>query len=333
MRLVDPPGGRPLGLLALSAGSLLLNVVLVANLVLGGGSSQAAVAEVAPVEAAVAEVAAEAAPAAPVDVPADVKVVHASVQHSLARTFQDNTPDEHADVVSAVYARLFFWDLDLRSDLQKGDVVQVAYTWDGALAHIPVASYESKKLGRTLHAYEFQATGDTYPSWWDDSGQEMAMRLVDGPLADYEQVTSLLKDRPKHRGMDFKVPEGAPVTSPKSGSVLRTNWNHANNGNCVEVRYNDGTVAKFLHLSRTDVKDGQSVGAGTVLGLTGNTGHSTAPHLHYELEKNGKVVDPIDYHGVVRRQLPAADQAAFDAEKARLDGILQSGAKNPAPAG
>lgn len=326
MRLIDPPDGRPWALFAITGASLLLNVVLAARLATGGADDDVAVAPAPAAEAAVAAVAEPAAPdavATPSDKPADLLVVKASVEGSLARTFQQASPD-HGDVLSAVTARLFFWDLDLRSDLQRGDELAVAYTWDGALAHIPVARYESKKLGRTLHAYRFQASGDRFASWWDENGTEMALRLVDGPLADYEQVTSLLKDRTRHRGMDFKLPEGGEIRSPRAGTVVRTDWNWSNNGNCVEVRYADGTLARFLHLSRTDVEAGARVAQGELLGLSGNTGRSTAPHLHYELEKSGKVVDPIDYHGTIRRTLPEADRAAFAIEKDKLDRWLDS---------
>jgi murein DD-endopeptidase MepM/ murein hydrolase activator NlpD len=243
--------------------------------------------------------------------------------HSLARTFQKATP-KHADVVSAVYARTFVWDLDLRRDLQKGDQVSVVYEWDGELAHIPVASYRSSKLGRTLEAYRFQATGDAFPSWWDGEGREMSRVLLETPLRDYEQITSLLKDRPGHRGMDFKTPVGTDVISPKAGTVVRTDWNLTYNGKCAEVRFSDGTLARFLHLSRTDVRSGQRLAAGEVIGLSGSTGRSTAPHLHYELERKGKVVDPVDYHGVMQRALPAVDLAAFNAEKDRLQAMLDT---------
>ncbi len=249
----------------------------------------------------------------------DLHRVRATVEHSLARTFQNAVP-EHADVLSAVYARLFVWDLDLRKDLQRGDEIAVVYRWDGQLADIPVAAYRSGKLGRELRAYQFTASGDAHPSWWDADGVEVPHRLVDGPLrGNYEQITSLLKDRPTHKGMDFKVPVGTEVVSPRAGTVVRTDWNWRYNGNCVEVRYTDGTLARFLHLSDTRVAPGQRLAAGDVVGLSGNTGRSTAPHLHYELERDGRVVDPVRYHGTVRRKLPDADRAAFERERARLD--------------
>jgi murein DD-endopeptidase len=125
--------------------------------------------------------------------------------------------------------------------------------------------------------------------------------------------------------MDFKVPVGTEVVSPRAGTVVRTNWNFTYNGNAVEVRFNDGTLARFLHLSDTRVQPGQTLAAGAVVGLSGNTGRSTAPHLHYELEKGGKTLDPAHYHGTRRRALTASDKARFDAERERLDAILGAG--------
>jgi murein DD-endopeptidase MepM/ murein hydrolase activator NlpD len=71
-----------------------------------------------------------------------------------------------------------------------------------------------------------------------------------------------------------------------------------------------------------DVKAGDTLAPGQPVGLSGNTGRSTAPHLHYELERNGEVVDPVDYHGVQRRKLTGEDLARFEAEKSRMGGWL-----------
>lgn len=334
---VDINDGRPYGLFALCGGSLLLNAVLLARLAFGGAAPPPTTLAVTPSEdaAAVASVAslgevADAAPAAEAVVAAAVrpprvdglKVVVAPVSHSLARTFQGAAPDGHGDVLSAIYARLFVWDVDLRRDLLAGDQVGVAYRWDGDLASIDVARFVSKKHGKTYQAYAWQKPGDAFPSYWDENGREVPGTLIDGPVGGYEQITALLKDRPTHKGMDFKGPEGLAVIAPKAGSVVRTDWNVKYNGNCVEVRYDDGTTAKFLHLSQTAVKGGQRVAKGARLGALGNTGRSTAPHLHYELERGGKVLDPIDYHGVKHRQLAGAELEAFHAVRAGLDALL-----------
>jgi murein DD-endopeptidase MepM/ murein hydrolase activator NlpD len=325
MRLMNPPGGLPWALYALCGTSLVLNLVLglqLANtsdieVTVASADERLAVADpalgsdpVSPEQAVVAQQAASIERALE-STPEGMEAVSATVRHSLARTFQDTVPTDRADVVAAVYARLFFWKLDVRRDLQPGDELKALYEWDGKLAHIPAATYFSQKNGTLFAAFQYKASTDTYASWWDEDGNEVSYRLNDGPLADYQQVTALVKDRPRHRGMDFKTPVGTQVYSPRSGKISRVNWNLANNGNCVEVRYRDGAVARFLHLSATDVRAGQSVRKGQVLGETGNTGHSTAPHLHYELEKGGEIIDPIDYHGVVQRTLPASDRADF----------------------
>lgn len=335
MNTYDPPGGLPWGLFALTGGSLFLNAIFIANWALSPAAP-----EVADVSAPVAVVEnVEAPPAAAVEAPAageqlvaaegieaeveeipveaapkpfpGVKQIELTVHHSLARTFRDGVPGD-GDVLSAQVARLFVWDLDLRRDLRAGDKIEVAWTGQGEDIVIEAARYRSQKHG-TFEAFRFKRPGDDNASWWTSDGTEVARSLVNSPIRDYEQITSLLKDRPRHRGMDFKTDIGTPVVAPKSGRVTRVNWNTRNNGGCVEVKLSDGTLARYLHLSEATVKAGQSVGAGEPVGLSGNTGHSTAPHLHYELEKSGKIVDPVDYHGVSRRNLDAGDPSFLDA--------------------
>ena len=248
--------------------------------------------------------------------------VDAPVKHSLARTFQKAVPDR-GDALAAVYSRMFMWDLNLRRDVQQGDRVLAGFTGDSAEEpDVPVAWYESRKLGRTLKSYRFQAPGDEWPSYWDADGQEVALRLMGGPLDSYEQVTSLLKDRPRHQGMDFTAPTGTPLMSPKAGTVTRVNWNTAANGMCVEVRYPDGTLAKFLHLDQVKVRANQLVTAGQVIATSGNTGRSTAPHLHYQLNRGSKTIDPVDYHGTIRRQLPSSVMTEFQAAVREYDALL-----------
>ena len=251
----------------------------------------------------------------------DWNIFDEEVSHSLARTFS-NADAENGDALSAVYSRLFHWDIDLRRDLRKGDRIRAAWKRTDDGIEIAAASLKSGKLGRTLTAYRYKRAGDQFASYWLEDGTEITRRLKVSPLTDYEMVTSLLKDRPTHAGMDFKVPVGVDVLATRAGTVTRTDWNTRSNGNCVEVRFSDGTLAKYLHLSKTGVRSGQRVQVGDVLGESGNTGRSSGPHLHYQLNKGNRVLDPIDVHGTVARSIQPGERNAFDSNVARLDALL-----------
>ncbi len=251
----------------------------------------------------------------------DWNIFDEEVSHSLARTFS-SADSENGSVLSAVYSRLFHWDIDLRRDLRKGDRIRVAWKKTDDGIEIAAASLKSGKLGRTLTAYRYTRAGDQFASYWLKDGTEITRRLKVSPLTDYEMVTSLLKDRPTHAGMDFKVPVGVDVLATRSGTVTRTDWNTRSNGNCVEVRFSDGTLAKYLHLSKTGVRSGQRVQVGDVIGESGNTGRSSGPHLHYQLNKGNRVLDPIDVHGTIARSIHPGERNAFDSNVARLDALL-----------
>jgi murein DD-endopeptidase MepM/ murein hydrolase activator NlpD len=258
------------------------------------------------------------------------KTLGGKVEHSLARTFQQLAAED-GDALSSVFARLFVWDVDMRRDLQSGDAIAVVWRMgsDG-FPEVAAGSLSAGKLGRTLAVYRWQAPGDSYPSYWYLDGTEVPHRLKESPLAQYEQITSLLKDRPSHKGMDFKVPVGTEVMSPRAGVVTRANWNWAANGNGIEIRYDDGVLAKFLHLNENRVAVGERVSAGQVIALSGNTGRSTAPHLHYQLDRGDKALDPIDYHGSLRRQLDEAQIAALRRDVADIERTLGDAAYSAA---
>lgn len=336
--MLQPPLGKPWLLYAILGSSLILNLTMVLRSP-DEASTAAPVADAAPVVedgapslTAAALTAASTPSALPVAaqvddaamVPGEWTALEASVEHSLARTFQ-GVAGEHADALSAIYARLFMWDIDLRRDLQQGDKVRVLWrVGDDGEIEIAAAKLRSRKYNKTLTAYRWQAPGDDFPSYWQANGAEAALRLKSSPLASYEQITSLLKDRPTHKGMDFKVPVGTSVHTPKAGTVTRVNWNWSANGNCVEVKFDDGTLAKFLHLDALQTSAGARVQSGQVIALSGNTGHSTAPHLHYQLSRGSEIIDPIDYHGTERRQLTADVMRAFSAEVEHLNEQLRS---------
>ncbi|MFB8347670.1 M23 family metallopeptidase [Streptomyces niveus] len=106
-----------------------------------------------------------------------------------------------------------------------------------------------------------------------------------------------------HSGVDFRATSGTSVVAVGAGTVVEAGWGGAY-GNNVVIRMNDGTYTQYGHLSSVGVNVGQSVSPGTSIGLSGSTGNSTGPHLHFEARTSaeyGTDIDPVAYlrsHGV-----------------------------------
>ncbi|MBC6476124.1 MAG: M23 family metallopeptidase [Hormoscilla sp. GM102CHS1] len=101
-----------------------------------------------------------------------------------------------------------------------------------------------------------------------------------------------------HRGVDYTGETGSPVLAPAAGRValvgLESNGFELH-GNTVGIDHGQGVLSIFMHLSRVDVKEGDMVQAGQVIGGVGATGASTGPHLHWGLYVHGKSVDPVPW--------------------------------------
>lgn len=107
----------------------------------------------------------------------------------------------------------------------------------------------------------------------------------------------VLKISKMHSGIDFASNSGANVYATADGVVAKAS-RVSGYGKIVEIDHGFGYETRYAHLSEIDVKKGQKVKRGQVIGLVGNTGISTGPHVHYEIHKDGKTVNPINYfHG------------------------------------
>lgn len=99
-----------------------------------------------------------------------------------------------------------------------------------------------------------------------------------------------------HQGVDFTVPEGSRVFATADGKVTEVKNKATTAGKYIVIDHgSSGYKTQYNHLSRIDVKVGQKVKRGDIIGLTGNTGLSLTPHLHYEVKFNGMRVDPVHY--------------------------------------
>lgn len=98
-----------------------------------------------------------------------------------------------------------------------------------------------------------------------------------------------------HEGIDFTAPVGTEIYSTGDGKVIEVSRSRGGYGNCIVINHGYGYQTLYAHLSKIEVKVGQKVKRGQVVGRVGNTGKSTAPHLHYEVHKNSRTVDPINF--------------------------------------
>ncbi len=97
-----------------------------------------------------------------------------------------------------------------------------------------------------------------------------------------------------HHGLDFAAPAGTKVKATREGDVSKVGWDDIY-GNMIVIDHDQGMQSIYGHLSGIDIKVGYPVVAGQTIGSCGTTGHSTGPHLHFELRRNGLAVDPMGY--------------------------------------
>lgn len=106
------------------------------------------------------------------------------------------------------------------------------------------------------------------------------------------RIHPIYKVKKMHEGTDFSVKKGTPVYATGDGIIKWTRTSFSGYGKQIEIDHSFGYVTKYAHLNEFVVKKGQRVKRGELIAYSGNTGGSTAPHLHYEVIKNGKKVNP-----------------------------------------
>ncbi|MFD7285372.1 peptidoglycan DD-metalloendopeptidase family protein [Streptomyces sp. NPDC059863] len=120
---------------------------------------------------------------------------------------------------------------------------------------------------------------------------------VDGPTSTPYRASGSSWSSGYHTGVDFSASSGTPVKAVSDGTVVTAGWGGAY-GNQIVIQHSDGMYSQYGHLSSLEVSAGESVSAGQEIGLSGSTGNSTGPHLHFEIRTGpeyGSDVDPVAY--------------------------------------
>lgn len=275
-----------------------------------------------------------AAPAAgPLLPPAQARGLRVVVKSALERALVAREP-ACGRALGAELARLLRWRGDVARKVRPGDVLEVLFVPHPKPTEPELLAVHYAGELLQLHAYRFAAAGDGIARYYDGDGYRVEPTMRHPPVPRYWQITETVqrgRGRRRHRGDDFRAPEGSPVILPFPGRVIRTNWARRHNGRCIEVQLDAGYLAHFLHLQvlAPEVHPGRSLEAGAVLGTVGNTGRSTGAHLHYELLRHGQPVEPLEVHGTVQDQLHGRDLTAFVGWRDALRDRLRIGPPRP----
>lgn len=122
------------------------------------------------------------------------------------------------------------------------------------------------------------------------------IRPLDGPItSDYGlRRHPIRRTTLFHAGIDISAPAGTPILATGDGIVAFAGW-HGGYGQKITISHGYGFSTVYAHLSKAIVREGQRVKRGDIIALSGNTGMSTGPHLHYEVRKNGMTLNPVAY--------------------------------------
>ncbi len=207
------------------------------------------------------------------------------------------------DSVAVQMAEIFSGDIDFHRALRKGDrfhVVYEALEADGEpLKAGRVISAEFVNNGKNFGAIWFQEPGASKGAYYTALGDSLRKAYLASPL-EFSRVTSgfkmrfhpLLQKWRAHLGVDYAAPTGTPARSVGDGVVDFAGW-QGGYGNVVIVKHRSNHTTLYAHLSRINVRKGQSVSQGNTVGLVGSTGWSTGPHLHFEFRVDGQHKDPL----------------------------------------
>jgi murein DD-endopeptidase MepM/ murein hydrolase activator NlpD len=207
--------------------------------------------------------------------------------------------------IEAAYAlaEAFEYKLDVSRDLAPADsviaVVERRRTAFGAEQIGPLIGGALFHDGEWMRAIRF-TTSKAGAAYYDENGRPMRTTFLTAPL-EYRRMSSAfgLRLHPilgifrRHPGIDFAAPHGTPVRAVGDGAVIKAGYG-GGYGKMIEVRHHDGMITRYGHLQRfaADLREGQVVATGQVIGYVGSTGLSTGPHLHFETLVNGVSKEP-----------------------------------------
>jgi murein DD-endopeptidase MepM/ murein hydrolase activator NlpD len=234
------------------------------------------------------------------------------------------------------FIRFYSFDLDFQRDVRKGDKFQIFYEsfYDAEGKFIKNGDIIYCKFisnGKELVNYKYTTTkGSTL--YFDNKGSSIRKALLRTPISG-AKISSYFGYRKHpilgytklHKGVDFAARTGTPIFASGNGTISFIGWK-GGYGRYIKIRHNRTYSSAYAHLSRfaSSLKNGSKVKQGQVIGYVGSTGRSTGPHLHYEVYKNGRAVNPRELKPESKVTLKDTELEKFIQHRDRIDFILKN---------
>lgn len=208
--------------------------------------------------------------------------------------------------------------IDFSRDLRAGDTFNVLMN-DQYIEGESTGATQLQAVRINTRRSNVNAFQNVDGNYYDERGQGLASAFQRIPLQRQYRLSSHFNPNRKHpvtgrvsphNGTDFATPIGTPVVAPGDGLVSMIT-NHRFAGKYIVIEHDNNIRTRYLHLSKFLVRKGQRVKRGQVIGLTGNTGRVTGPHLHYEFHVNGRPANPMKVSIVEASVLPKKQMAQF----------------------
>lgn len=230
--------------------------------------------------------------------------------------------------------RAFSWEVNFQHDIKVGDrfdvLIERSWTSDGVEVDSGRVLWAELTTGggETSHTvYRFKPE-DGSEFFYDEKGESVVRALLRTPL-NMSRMSSgfgmrrhpVLGFTRLHAGVDFAAPPGTPILAAGSGRVLEAGPN-GGYGRWIKIAHDDGLATGYAHLSRIapGIRRSARVRQGQVIGFVGSSGLSTGPHLHFELHRNGRPVNPLSVARMeTRTRLRGGDLERFKAQVVEID--------------
>lgn len=233
--------------------------------------------------------------------------------------------------------RVFQWQVDFSRQIREGDTYRFAFERevrpDGSMRAGRLLAAEFVNSGTPYHAVYFDPNGDGRGSYFDLDGESVRRAFLLKPLA-YRRISSrftnsrfhpILKTWRSHRGVDYAANAGTEVMATADG-VVTHRGPKGGYGNLIEIRHPNGFITRYAHLRafRRGLVVGSRVKQSDVIGYVGMTGLANGPHLHYEMLRGGRQIDPLSVDLPAGDPVPSEDVGRWRAEMTGRMALLES---------